>query len=66
MRPDPSRYAVQSDPDRNYHFRRFVTVPLLTAPELERAADAALAQGDPRRADTLSWRAHMAGAEAAA
>jgi hypothetical protein len=66
LRPDPSRYAVQSDPDRNYHFRRFVTARPLTARELELAADLELAQGNPRRADMLSWRAHMVRSEAQA
>ncbi|MGI4943472.1 MAG: hypothetical protein ACRYHQ_23385 [Janthinobacterium lividum] len=66
MRPDPSRYAVQSDPDRNYHFRRFAPARPLTARELELAADVELAQGNPRRADMLSWKAHLARTEASA
>jgi hypothetical protein len=66
LRLDPSRYAVQSDPDRNYHFRRFMTARSLTARELELAADLELAQGNPRRADILSWRAHMIRTEAVA
>jgi len=57
---DPSRYAVQSDPDRNYHFRRFATARPLTARELELAADVEMASDNPRRADLLSWKAHLA------
>jgi len=63
LRPDPSRYAAQSDPDRNHHFRRFMTARPLTARELELAADIELAQGNPRRADLLSWKAHLARTE---
>lgn len=63
MRPDPHRYAVQSDPDRNYHFNRFATARPLTARELELAADVEMAQGNPRRADLLSWKAHLARTE---
>ena len=66
MRPDPNYYAVQSDPDRNYHFRRFVTARPLTARQLELAADFELASGNPRRADMLSWKAHLARTEATA
>jgi len=66
LRPDPSRYAVQSDPDLNYHFRRFVTARPLTARELELAADIELASGNPRRADLLSWKAHLARTEVSA
>ncbi len=63
MRIDPHRYATQSDPDRNYHFRRFATGRPLTARELELAADVEMAQGNPRRADLLSWKAHLARTE---
>lgn len=64
MRPDLPRYAAQPDPDRKYHFRRLATARPLTARELEMAADIELAQGNSRRADLLSWRAHMIRTEA--
>ncbi|MGI4799384.1 MAG: hypothetical protein ACRYG8_36180 [Janthinobacterium lividum] len=64
MRIDPNRYAVQNDPDRNYNFHRFATARPLTARELELAADIEMASGNLRRADMLSWKAHLARTEA--
>ena len=52
-------FCEQSDPDLNRHFRRRWSQQPMTARELEHAADLELAQGNGRRADMLSWQAHV-------
>jgi hypothetical protein len=54
---DTARAYAKSDPDRN---PRFITPCLeraMTAPELDRLADAELAHGHVARAEILAWRA---------
>ena len=56
---DAARFAAQSDPDRNQHFRRRWAEPSQppSPAQMDREADAELAAGHRLRAEWLSRRA---------
>ena len=49
----------QSDPSSNRQFRRRWTEPRMTSRELQHLADLEAAHGNARRAELLSWQAHL-------
>ena len=60
MHSDPHRLAEMADPVLNRHFSRRWSERPLTARDLEHLANIEMAQGNLRRADALSWQAHLA------